>query len=51
MDWYRDDFGGIPGLREFFAEYLEEAEASFVLSEDTQVTFFDYDWTLNDVAR
>ncbi len=51
MDWYQDDFGGIPGLRDFFAKYLEPEQARIVRSEDTQISFYDYDWTLNDVSQ
>lgn len=51
MDWYRDDFGGIPGLRDFFSRYLQGEQLRLVQSSDTEVAFFDYDWTLNDVPR
>ena len=48
LDWYGDDFGGTDGLRDFFASYLE-GEAW--VGQDTRIEFFEYDWTLNDVAR
>ncbi len=51
LDWYRDDFGGIPGLRDFLSAYLEGERQRLVLSGDTQVIFLDYDWTLNDITR
>ena len=51
LDWYGDDFGGIEGLREFFASYLEGDEGGTRLGHDTRIEFFEYDWTLNDVPR
>ncbi|MDX1493627.1 MAG: VTT domain-containing protein [Longimicrobiales bacterium] len=50
LDWYKDDFGGIDGLRSFFAPYLSEQEAEVLTDPGTQVAFFDYDWTLNDTG-
>ena len=51
LDWYSGDFGGAEGLKAFFAEYLPADQAAVVLRPDTQVQFFEYDWTLNDVTR
>lgn len=51
LDWYQDDFGGIEGLKRFFADYLEGREREILLRDDTRVEFFEYDWTLNDVER
>ena len=51
LEWYGDDFGGEEGLLRFFASYLEGPEGSSVISPDTDVEFFDYDWTLNDISR
>jgi len=50
LDWYQDDFGGLDGLKAFFAKYVGEAERAVLLRSDTSVTFFEYDWTLNDLA-
>lgn len=51
LDWYRDDFGGVDGLRSFFAPY-PSPEAAAVLTDPTaEGSFVEYDWTLNDVAR
>jgi hypothetical protein len=50
MDWYAEDFGGTDGLKEFFAAYLEGRQKELVLDPATRVEFFEYDWTLNDVA-
>ena len=51
LDWYRDDFGGVSGLKEFFSRYVEGSQLRLLQSDDTEVAFFDYDWTLNDVPR
>jgi len=50
LDWYKEDFGGIEGLRSFFAPYLPAEEAAVLTDPDTEVEFFDYDWTLNDTG-
>jgi uncharacterized membrane protein YdjX (TVP38/TMEM64 family) len=49
LDWFKDDFGGEEGLRAFMVDYAP-AEAAALLA-DAEITFFDYDWTLNDVVR
>ena len=51
LDWFRDDFGGLEGVRIFFADYLSAEEAAAVLDPQTTIEFFEYDWTLNDVER
>ena len=51
LDWYREDFDGVDGLKRFFAGYLEGAEREIVERGDTRVQFAEYDWTLNDVSR
>lgn len=48
LDWYKDDFGGIDGLRSFFAPYLSPEDAAILADPATDVSFFEYDWTLND---
>ncbi len=48
LDWFKDDFGGVDGLRTFFAPYLEPTDAAVISSPDTRIEFFEYDWTLND---
>jgi uncharacterized membrane protein YdjX (TVP38/TMEM64 family) len=50
LDWYRDDFGGLEGVKAFFAERLDPAQAAVLRDPDTVVDFFEYDWTLNDVV-
>jgi hypothetical protein len=51
LDWYQDDFGGLDGVKAFLADYVGEADRARLLRSDTSVSFFEYDWTLNDVAR
>ncbi len=51
LNWYQDDFGGVSGLRDFFSRYLEGDQLRLLQSGDTEVDFFDYDWTLNDRPR
>jgi uncharacterized membrane protein YdjX (TVP38/TMEM64 family) len=51
LEWYKEDFGGDEGLKRFLAPYLPAADRGFVEDPSTDVRYFDYDWTLNDVAR
>jgi uncharacterized membrane protein YdjX (TVP38/TMEM64 family) len=51
LDWFGDDFGGRSGLRTFFASYLDGDTAAFMADPDTDIAFFDYDWTLNDLQN
>lgn len=51
LDWYSQDFGGVEGLRAFFLPYLEGETLEQVRDPATPIRFFEYDWTLNDVAR
>ncbi len=50
LEWFSDDFGGIEGLRRFLAGYATGPIRAAILGEDTVLEFFDYDWTLNDIA-
>ncbi len=50
LDWYQDDFGGVSGLVEFLAEYVDDDTAALLRADGTRVEFFDYDWTLNDTG-
>lgn len=50
LDWYAEDFGGVEGLRDFFRPWLDEGTASRVADPETEVAFFEYDWTLNDTS-
>ncbi len=51
LDWYGDDFGGIEGLKIFLIPYVPSATAQDLRDARTDIEFFDYDWTLNDVGR
>jgi uncharacterized membrane protein YdjX (TVP38/TMEM64 family) len=51
LDWFRDDFGGEEGLREFFARYTSTDVAALLSDPDTKIEFFEYDWTLNDTGN
>lgn len=51
LDWFIEDFGGPEGLRRFLADELPPPEAAVVTDPETSIEFFEYDWTLNDVAR
>ena len=51
LDWFGDDFGGNEGLIEFFLPYLSDEDRTYLESNGpAKVSFFDYDWTLNDTA-
>lgn len=50
LDWYGDDFGGERGLLDFLADYVDADVAAVLRDTATRVEYFDYDWTLNDVA-
>ncbi|MCB9475550.1 MAG: DUF547 domain-containing protein [Deltaproteobacteria bacterium] len=50
VDWYRDDFGGISGVYDFIGARLNDEakiEAWNALTPN-DLTFFSYDWSLND---
>jgi hypothetical protein len=51
LDWYKEDFGGIDGLRDFFQPYLSGPDAAVLADPETDIEFFEYDWTLNDTGR
>jgi hypothetical protein len=46
FDWYKGDFGGDAGIREFVKKYGTPQMKSGV-SSSTAVGFMEYDWTLN----
>ncbi len=48
--WYRRDFGGRAGIREFVLGFLDEGEARRALSgERCRIRYQEYDWSLNAV--
>ncbi|NNM33895.1 MAG: DUF547 domain-containing protein [Gemmatimonadetes bacterium] len=48
LDWFGSDFGGPEGLKAFFGQYASGPEKEMLEDPDTEVTYFEYDWTLND---
>lgn len=51
LDWFGEDFGGVDGLRDFFQPYVDADLGRIIADPETEVSFMDYDWTLNDVTR
>ena len=51
LDWFKEDFGDKDGIRAFFAEYADGLYREALQDPDTELMFFDYDWTLNDIPR
>ena len=54
LDWFKEDFGGNnEGIKDLlwrsYAEGTLPGGARW--TPDTKLEFFDYDWTLNDIAR
>jgi hypothetical protein len=46
--WYRRDFGGKKGIREFVLRFLDECEARRTLTEGRcRIRYQQYDWSLN----
>ena len=48
--WFADDFGGVKGVVAFVSRYVDAATAAWLQSGKYRVSYFDYDWILNDVA-
>jgi hypothetical protein len=46
FEWYKGDFGGDAGIREFVKKY-GTAQMKSGVSSSTAVGFMEYDWTLN----
>ena len=47
--WYAADFTeGYAGVTDFLADYLPSDDAEFLETEDIELHYLDYDWTLND---
>ena len=48
--WFSEDFGGQQGVLVFIAPYLTESQRDWLtrISEEVDVSYFDYDWRLND---
>ena len=50
FDWFSEDFGGREGVLSFILAYLPEAEGAWLLGagKTAKLSYFDYDWRLND---
>lgn len=48
LEWFKEDFGGMDGVREFLASYLPASDAALVRDPATRFQFIEYDWRLND---
>lgn len=47
--WYAADFTeGYAGVTDFLADYLPLDDAAFLETEEVELHYLDYDWTLND---
>ena len=51
LDWFKEDFGGLAGIRPFLARYTPGSDAEALEDPNTGLEFIDYDWTLNDTSR
>ncbi|MEX2526373.1 MAG: DUF547 domain-containing protein [Gemmatimonadota bacterium] len=51
LEWYAEDFGGVEGLVDFLAPYVDPTLRPILEDPELKVEFFDYDWTLNDLPR
>ena len=47
--WYRRDFGGREGVREFVLRYLQQGDARALLEDGRRPGFYKYDWSLNQL--
>jgi len=53
FDWFAGDFGPAGGVRAFVSRHLDDAERAWLARSggDLRLVYFDYDWSLNDLAR
>ena len=49
LEWFGSDFGGPEGLKDFFSAYATGPTGAALADPETDVMYFEYDWTLNDV--
>ena len=48
FEWYTEDFEDTHGnVINFVAEYLPEADATFLKAQEIQIQYLEYDWRLN----
>ena len=48
--WFAEDFGGTDGVVTFVARYTDAATQAWLRTGKFRVTYFDYDWNLNDAS-
>lgn len=53
FDWFAEDFASQGGVLRYVSERAPEAERAWLQDrlEEVRVEWFDYDWSLNDLAR
>ena len=53
FDWYKTDFGGDAGLREFVKKGIEAPSMKQALAsaQSVKIAFMEYDWTINAIER
>lgn len=47
FEWYKSDFGGDNGLKEFVKRYGTADMKRALGARNTKITFMEYDWTIN----
>jgi hypothetical protein len=52
FDWFESDFEEAGGVVEFISKYLTDSDREWLSTRqnDVRVSYFDYDWALNDLA-
>lgn len=51
MKWFAEDFGGTNGVISFVSRYVDAPTQMWLRGRKYRITYFDYDWTLNDAAQ
>jgi len=53
FDWFEEDFEERGGVMAVVAAHLPDSDARWLLAQGdaVRIEYFDYDWSLNDVAR
>ncbi|MGQ0814015.1 MAG: DUF547 domain-containing protein [Gemmatimonadota bacterium] len=48
--WFAGDFGGSDGVVDFISDYVDAPTQAWLRASKYRLTYFDYDWTLNDAS-
>ncbi len=48
LNWFKEDFGDIDGIRRFLAGYATGDARAALEDPASEISFMEYDWTLND---